>query len=47
MAGQVLSPHDPDYEQARRVWNANIDRHPAVIARCRDATDVADRKSVV
>ncbi len=32
--------NDPPYEQARRVWNGSIDRHPAVIARCADGKDV-------
>ena len=39
--GQVIEPADPDYDQARKLWNADIDRHPAVIARCTGATDVA------
>ena len=37
--GVVIAPGDPAYEQGRRVWNAMIDRHPALIARCRDAAD--------
>lgn len=40
LRGEVITPHDPPYEQARRVWNGSIDRHPAVIARCADAEDV-------
>src|SRR5829696_9913188 len=39
--GQLITPTDPDYEAARRVWNGLIDRQPALIARCADAGDVA------
>ncbi|MHA6797452.1 FAD-binding oxidoreductase (plasmid) [Pseudonocardia bannensis] len=38
--GSVLDPTSPDYEQARGVWNAAIDRRPALIARCTGAADV-------
>jgi hypothetical protein len=27
-------------EAARRVWNGNVDRRPAVIVRCMNASDV-------
>jgi FAD/FMN-containing dehydrogenase len=39
--GAMLRPGDDGYEQARRVWNGAIDRHPAFIARCRSSADVA------
>ena len=34
MAGPVLSPGHPDYDEARSLFNGDIDRHPAAIARC-------------
>jgi FAD/FMN-containing dehydrogenase len=41
LAGRLLVPQDSDYEDARKVYNAMIDRRPALIARCADAQDVA------
>jgi FAD binding domain/Berberine and berberine like len=38
--GELLSPQDPGYEDARRVWNGSIDRFPALIARCAGVADV-------
>ncbi|MGH3824199.1 MAG: FAD-binding oxidoreductase [Pseudonocardiaceae bacterium] len=40
MTGSVSVPGDEGYDDARRVWNAGIDHHPAVITRCRSAKDV-------
>ncbi|MDN0200261.1 FAD-binding oxidoreductase [Streptomyces sp. S.PNR 29] len=37
-----LSPGDPGYDEARRVWNGMHDRRPAHIARCRTAADVSE-----
>jgi FAD binding domain/Berberine and berberine like len=38
--GSLILPGDPEYDQARAVYNAMIDKRPAAIARCRDAADV-------
>jgi FAD/FMN-containing dehydrogenase len=39
--GDVLSPGDQGYDEARAVWNARFDRRPDLIARCLDAGDVS------
>jgi FAD/FMN-containing dehydrogenase len=38
--GAVLEPSDDGYETARQIWNGDIDRRPAVIARCTGTADV-------
>lgn len=38
--GETLTPQDAAYGEVREIWNAMIDRRPALIARCRDADDV-------
>jgi FAD/FMN-containing dehydrogenase len=42
LSGPVLAPGDLGYDEARRVHNGLIDRHPAVIARCLHTADVAE-----
>ena len=38
--GRVVTPADESYDSERAVYNAMIDRRPAMIARCRDVADV-------
>lgn len=40
LRGSVITPGDAEYDSARAVYNAMIDKHPAAIARCRDTADV-------
>jgi FAD/FMN-containing dehydrogenase len=38
--GELVGAADPGYDAARRVWNGNIDRRPALVARCHGVADV-------
>jgi len=40
--GRLLQPADAEYDDARRVHNGLVDKHPAIIARCRGVADVCD-----
>ncbi len=40
LRGELLCPGDEGYDAARKVFNAMIDRRPAMIARCAGAADV-------
>jgi FAD/FMN-containing dehydrogenase len=39
--GELVYPGDPAYDDLRSVFNAMVDRKPALIARCASADDVA------
>jgi FAD/FMN-containing dehydrogenase len=41
LRGPLLTPDSPDYNAARKVFNAMVDKHPALIARCTGSMDVA------
>src|SRR6516162_10182496 len=38
--GQIVLPCDPSYGEVRQIWNAMIDRRPALIVRCAEVSDV-------
>ena len=40
MRGEVVAPEHAEYDDARRLYNAMIDKRPAAIARCVDVADV-------
>jgi FAD/FMN-containing dehydrogenase len=40
LTGTLVRPSSDGYDAARQIWNAMIDRRPALIARCRSVADV-------
>lgn len=40
LQGELLQPDDSGYDAARTVWNAMVDKRPALIARCAGVPDV-------
>jgi FAD/FMN-containing dehydrogenase len=40
LRGNLLRPGDNDYDDARKVWNAMIDRRPSLMVRCAGTADV-------
>jgi FAD/FMN-containing dehydrogenase len=38
--GPIIASGDPEYEDVRRIWNAAIDKRPALFARCTATSDV-------
>ena len=40
LRGDLVVPGEGKYEEARRVWNGNVDRRPALIVRCQGVADV-------
>ena len=40
LRGELVLPNDPGYNEARTLWNAMIDKRPALIARCAGVSDV-------
>jgi len=38
--GEIVLPSDSRYDEVRKIWNAMIERRPALIVRCAEANDV-------
>lgn len=40
LQGDLIQPEDPNYNEARSIYNAMIDKHPRLIAQCATEADV-------
>ncbi len=40
LGGELLSPGEDGYDDARKIWNGSIDKRPGLIARCSGVADV-------
>jgi len=38
--GEIILPQDNNYDEARSIYNAMIDKHPGIIFKCKDVEDV-------
>ncbi|RSK39783.1 FAD-binding oxidoreductase [Mangrovimonas spongiae] len=42
LSGEVITPQNTDYDEARAIYNAMIDKKPAVIVKCKNTQDVVN-----
>ncbi|MEO8607900.1 MAG: FAD-binding oxidoreductase [Chloroflexota bacterium] len=40
LSGTIITPNDPDYEQARKAWDLTLNHYPAAIVVAKDAQDI-------
>jgi hypothetical protein len=44
LRGKLIYPKDTEYDQARKIYNAMIDKHPALIVRCARESSFASNR---